>query len=74
VLNSVNILAGVALMLLGIRSLRSGSDRLFSARLRRMLQLATKGRLRSTLAEFVISNLTPSSAAVAYPILEARLL
>ena len=64
-LNYFNFLAGIALMLLGIRSLRGGSERLFGARLRRMLQRATNGRVRSTLAGFAISILTPSSTAVA---------
>ena len=70
-LNYFNFLAGVALMLLGIRSLRGGSERLFGARLRWMLQRATKGRLRSMLAGFAISILTPSSTAVALLSVEA---
>ena len=70
-LNYFNFLTGIALMLLGIRSLRGGSERLFGARLRRMLQRATKGSLRSTLAGFVISILTPSSTAVALLSVEA---
>src|SRR5947208_2605716 len=58
-------------MLLGIRNLRGGSERLFGARLRRMLQHATKGSVRSMLAGFVISILTPSSTAVALLSVEA---
>ena len=34
-LNYFNFLAGIALMLLGIRSLRRGSERFFGAKLRR---------------------------------------
>ncbi len=70
-LNYFNFLAGIALMLLGIRSLRGGSERLFGVRLRRMLQHATKGSVRSPLAGFVISILTPSSTAVALLSVEA---
>ena len=70
-LNYFNFLAGIALMLLGIRNLRGGSERLFGARLRRMLQHATKGSVRSMLAGFVISILTPSSTAVALLSVEA---
>jgi len=58
-------------MLLGIRSLRRGSERLFGAQLRRMLQTATKGSLRCLAAGFLISILTPSSTAVALLSVEA---
>ena len=58
-------------MLLGIRSLRRGSERFFGARLRRVLQSATKSSLRSLLAGFWISILTPSSTAVALLSVEA---
>lgn len=67
----LNFVAGVALMLYGIRILRKGSDRLFGARLRRLLQTATKGRLRTVLAGFLLSILTPSSTAVALLSVEA---
>jgi phosphate:Na+ symporter len=71
VLPYLNFIAGVALMLYGIRILRKGSDRLFGARLRRLLQAATKGRFRSVLAGFLLSILTPSSTAVALLSVEA---
>src|SRR2546422_9832146 len=70
-LNYFNFLAGIALMLLGIRSLRRGSERFFGARLRRLLQSATQNPLRSLVAGFLISILTPSSTAVALISVEA---
>ena len=70
-LNNFNFLAGIALMLLGIRCLRRGSERLFGARLRQLLQAATQNRWRAVLAGFLISILTPSSTAVALLAVEA---
>lgn len=67
----LNFLAGIALMLLGIRSLRRGSERFFGARFRRLLQAATQNPLRALLAGFGISILTPSSTAVALLAVEA---
>ncbi len=67
----LNFLAGIALMLYGIRTLRKGSDRLFGTRLRRLLQTATKGKFRTLLAGFLLSILTPSSTAVALLSVEA---
>ena len=58
-------------MLLGIRCLRRGSERLFGARLRQLLQAATQSRWRALLAGFCISILTPSSTAVALLAVEA---
>ena len=70
-LSYFNFLAGIALMLYGIRTLRKGSERLFGAKLRRILQDATKGKVRSLLAGFLVSILTPSSTAVALLSVEA---
>ena len=70
-LNNFNFLAGIALMLLGIRCLRRGSERLFGARLRQLLQVATQNRWRALVAGFCISILTPSSTAVALMAVEA---
>ncbi|MDD2709491.1 MAG: Na/Pi cotransporter family protein [Verrucomicrobiae bacterium] len=66
-----HFLAGVALMLYGIRVLRKGSDRLFGSKLRQMIQSATQGRIRAFLTGFVVSILTPSSTAVALLSMEA---
>ncbi|MGA2220635.1 MAG: Na/Pi cotransporter family protein [Verrucomicrobiia bacterium] len=70
-LNYFNFLAGIALMLLGIHSLRQGSERLFGARLRRLLQSATKDSGRSLLAGLLVSIVMPSSTAVALLSMEA---
>lgn len=64
-LNYINFLAGIALMLLGIRSLRNGADRYFGVRFRQLIQDATKSRLRAFVTGFGVSILTPSSTAVA---------
>lgn len=58
-------------MLLGVRSLRKGSERFFGARFRRLLQVATQNPLRALAAGFGISILTPSSTAVALLAVEA---
>jgi phosphate:Na+ symporter len=71
VLSYFNFLAGIALMLYAIRVLRKGTERLFGARLRRLLQTATKGRVRACLAGLLVSILTPSSTAVALLSVEA---
>lgn len=70
-MNVFSFLAGIALMLLGIRSLRKGSERFFGARFRRVLQSATQNPLRALVAGFGISILTPSSTAVALLAVEA---
>ena len=70
-LNYFNFLAGIAVLLLGIHSLRRGSERFFGARLRRMLQSATKNEWRSLLAGLFVSILIPSSTAVTLLSVEA---
>jgi len=64
-LSYFNFLAGIALMLFGIRSLRKGTDRVFGARFRKLVQTSTKGSVRAMLAGFLISILAPSSTAMA---------
>jgi phosphate:Na+ symporter len=71
VLSYFNFLAGIALMLFGIRTLRHGTERLVGAKLRQLLQKATKGRMRTFLAGLLIGILTPSSTAVALLSVEA---
>ena len=66
-----NFLSGIALMLFGIRSLRKGSDRVFGAKFRSLVQSATKGPLRALLAGFLISILAPSSTAMSLLSVEA---
>jgi phosphate:Na+ symporter len=70
-LSYFNFLSGIALMLFGIRSLRKGSDRVFGARFRSLVQAATKGPLRTLLAGFLISILAPSSTAMSLLSVEA---
>lgn len=70
-LTQLNFLAGIALMLFGIRSLRRGADRMFGARLRKLLQTATQGRWRALMAGFWLSILIPSSTGVALLSVEA---
>jgi phosphate:Na+ symporter len=70
-LNYFNFLAGIALMLLGIRSLRTGSDRVFGARFRQLFRTATAGSGRAVVAGFLVSILAPSSTAVALLAVEA---
>jgi len=70
-LNNFNFLAGIALMLLGIRCLRRGSERFFGTRLRQLLHTATQNRWRALLAGCLIAILTPSSTAVALLAVEA---
>ena len=70
-LSCFNFLAGIALMLLGIRNLRVGSDRAFGAKLRRWLRTATKGNTRAMVAGFFVSVLLPSTTAVSLLAVEA---
>jgi len=70
-LSCFNFLAGIALMLFGIRSLRVGSDRAFGAKLRQWLRTATKGNTRAMVAGFFVSVLLPSSTAVSLLAVEA---
>ena len=58
-------------MLFGIRSLRKGTDRVFGAKFRKLVQTATQGRVRAVLAGFLISILAPSSTAMALLSVEA---
>ena len=70
-LEQLNFLAGIALMLYGIRTLRRGTERLFGSRLRKLLQTATRSNLRGLGAGCLLSILTPSSTAVALLSVEA---
>jgi phosphate:Na+ symporter len=70
-LSYFNFLAGIALMLLGIRSLRTGSDRVFGAKFRQLFHSATAGSLRAMTSGFLVSILAPSSTAVALLAVEA---
>ena len=70
-LNNFNFLAGIAVMLLGVRCLRRGSERFFGARLRQLLHAATQSRWRALVAGLLISILTPSSTAIALLAVEA---
>jgi phosphate:Na+ symporter len=71
VLSYFNFLAGIALMLFGIRTLRHGTERLLGSKLRQLLQTATKSRTRAFLVGLLIAILTPSSTAVALLSVEA---
>jgi phosphate:Na+ symporter len=71
VLGYFNFLAGIALLLYGIRSLRRGSERVFGRQFRRLIQTAAQGRLRAMGAGFLVSILVPSSTAVALLSVEA---
>ncbi|MGD0061337.1 MAG: Na/Pi cotransporter family protein [Verrucomicrobiia bacterium] len=70
-LSCFNFLAGIALMLLGIRNLRVGSDRAFGAKLRRWLRTATKGNMRAMATGFLVSASLPSSTGVSLLAVEA---
>ena len=70
-LEQLNFLAGIALMLYGIHTLRRGTERLFGSRLRNLLQTATRSNLRGLGAGFLLSILTPSSTAVSLLSVEA---
>jgi phosphate:Na+ symporter len=70
-LSYFNFLAGIALMLFGIRNLRVGSDRAFGVKLRRWLRTATKGNVRAMVAGFLVSVMLPSSTAVSVLAVEA---
>lgn len=58
-------------MLYGIRVLRKGSERLFGARLQRMLHRATEGRWRGMFVGLGLALLIPSSTGVAFLSVEA---
>lgn len=66
-----NFFGGIALLLLGVHSLRRGSERVFGVRLRRLLQSATKNSGRSLLVGLVASIVMPSSTAVVLLSMEA---
>ena len=70
-LSYCNFIAGIALMLFGIRSLRKGADRVFGAHFRQLFHSATKGLVRAMSAGFLVSILAPSSTAVALLAVEA---
>jgi phosphate:Na+ symporter len=61
----INFLAAIALLLYGINLLRRGSERVFGAQLRRLMQTATSNNFRGLVAGFVLSIFAPSSTAVA---------
>ena len=71
VLGYFDFLAGIALMLYGIYTLRRGTERLVGAKLRKLFQKATKSRVRAFFAGLLIAILTPSSTAVALLSVEA---
>jgi phosphate:Na+ symporter len=61
----LNIATGVILVLLGMRYVRKGLDRLFGARLIDWLQAMTKNRLQAFLAGAVAGVVAPSSSGIA---------
>lgn len=61
----LNIATGVILILLGMRYVRKGLDRLFGSRLIDWLQGMTKNRYQAFLAGAVAGVMAPSSSAVA---------
>ncbi|MGD1031084.1 MAG: Na/Pi symporter [Opitutaceae bacterium] len=61
----LNIAAGVILILLGMRHLRKGLDRLFGNRLIDWLQESTANRGKSFLAGVVAGTIAPSSTSIA---------
>ena len=63
-LEQLNFLAGIALMLYGIHTLRRGTERLFGSRLRNLLQTATRSNLRGFGAGFLLLREIP----YAYPV------
>ena len=70
-LSYLNFFTGVALLLLGVRSMRRGTERLLGARLRKFLQSATRNRWRSLLTGLLVSIITPSTTAVTLLSVEA---
>jgi phosphate:Na+ symporter len=61
----LNIATGVILVLLGMRYLRKGLDRLFGNQLVEWLQRTTKNRLQGFFAGMVAGLIAPSSSAIA---------
>ncbi len=59
----VSLLGGVALLLWGVRMVRTGMTRTFGAALRRVLALYSKSRLRAFLAGLGVTTLMQSSTA-----------
>ena len=59
----VSLLGGVALLLWGVRMVRTGMTRTFGAALRRLLALYSKSRLRAFLAGLGVTTLMQSSTA-----------
>jgi phosphate:Na+ symporter len=61
----LNIAAGIILVLLGMRYLRKGMDRLFGNHLIDWLQEMTKNHLQAFFAGMVAGLIAPSSSAIA---------
>ena len=61
----LNIATGVILVLLGMRYVRKGLDRLFGAQLIDWLQAMTKNRLQAFFAGAVAGVVAPSSSGIA---------
>src|SRR6516225_6698888 len=61
----LNIATGVVLILLGMRYIRKGLDRLFGSRLIDWLQQMAKKRFQAFLAGVVAGTMAPSSSAIA---------
>ena len=70
-INYLNFFGGIALLLLGVHSMRRGSERFFGARLRRLLQSATRNMALSLFAGLIVSIVMPSSTAVVLLTMEA---
>ena len=70
-LSYFDFLAGIALMLFGISTLRRGTEGLIGSKLRQLLQTATKSHARAFWVGLLIALLTPSSTAVALLSVEA---
>ena len=67
----LRIATGVILILLGMRHLRKGLDRLFGNQLVDWLQKMTRNRLQGFLAGILAGCVAPSSTAVAMKITQA---
>jgi phosphate:Na+ symporter len=61
----LNIATGVILVLLGMRYVRKGLDRLFGSRLIDWLQQMTSNRFKAFLGGIVAGTIAPSSSAIA---------
>src|SRR6202007_3113120 len=61
----LNIATGIVLILLGMRYLRKGLDRLFGSHLIDWLQRMTEYRYQAFLAGLVAGTIAPSSSAIA---------